>query len=109
MVKQFLVWLLVLFPGAVMAGACNPSYCEGKITNLYTNGGTGKVFIKMDGDMTDLNCTLSGGYITLKQGNLMFSEIYSSLLAASIAKANIRLRINEGSPDCELNYTMVKD
>jgi hypothetical protein len=109
MIKRILFLFVMLFPGMVLAGACNPSYCEGKITNLYTNGSNGVVYIRMDGDMSDLNCTLNDGYINLRQSNLLHSEIYSSLLSASIAKANIRLRIREGSPDCELLYTMLKD
>jgi hypothetical protein len=107
MARKILIFFVLIFPGLVSAGSCAQIQCEGKITNLYTNGFEGNVYIKMDGDMSKLNCTHSG-YIKLKQDNLLYSEIYSTLLAATVAQSNIRLRIKEGSPDCELYYTMLK-
>jgi hypothetical protein len=108
MVRIIFMLFALIIPGMAGAGTCQSNYCEGKIVNLYTNGFDGLVYVKIDGNMSMLNCTLHDGYINLKQDNLLYSEIYSSLLAAAVAQANIRLRIEEGSVDCKLLYTMLK-
>ena len=58
--------------------------------------------------MEELNCSLGEGkYITLKDTNLRFNEIYALLLSSAMADKTVRLRIEENSDDCELNYAML--
>jgi hypothetical protein len=38
MTKKILILFVLLLPGVASAGTCVPTYCEGKITNLYLNG-----------------------------------------------------------------------
>lgn len=48
------------------------------------------------------------GLLSRKNSNPLQSEIYSMLLSAAIAREDVLLRITQGSPDCELVYTMLK-
>lgn len=108
MIKRILFFLVLLIPGIAVAGTCTSIYCDGKITTLYPNGSNGIVYIIMDGNMSTLDCTLSqGSYIVLKKTNQLHSEIYSMLLSSVMAQRDIRVRILQGSADCELSYTML--
>lgn len=90
-----------------LAGTCTTTYCDGLINNLYTSN-NGNTYVLMDGNTTALNCTLfEGGYLTLKPTNASFQEIYSGLLAVTIAQRSIRLRILEGTSGCEIAYSMI--
>jgi len=110
-VRLQVVLYLLLFPVMSMAGTCNSISCFGKIDMLYPHGGNGNIYIQMEGiQLTEntaaLNCTLfDGKFIVLKQTNKLHSEIYSMLLSATVANKDLKLRIVEASPDCELIYT----
>jgi len=100
--------LLVLCPLTSIAGTCDTIACTGKIIYLYPHGGNGSIYVEIDGNKEALNCNLTQGkYIVLKETSKLHSEIYSMLLAVTIAQKNIRIRIVENSPDCELAYTML--
>ena len=97
---------LLLFSSTVLAATCETNYCVGKVKTIYPSGPHGVVYLKSEGDMSQLNCNLKDNkYITLKPTNGMFKEIYSMLLAVQMAQKNVTMRIVENSPDCELIYT----
>jgi hypothetical protein len=108
-IKNILAVLALQIPVLAVAGTCDSAGCTGKVKNLYPHGGTGHVYIEMDADnMSALNCTLfQGAFIVLKETNKRHAEIYSMLLTASVMGKDVRVRIIEGTPDCELIYTML--
>ncbi|WP_368564808.1 hypothetical protein [Pseudoxanthomonas sp. UTMC 1351] len=109
MIKKVLAVLALQIPALSLAGVCDPAGCTGKVKTLYPHGSTGHVYIDMDADNKSvLNCTLSQGvFITLRETNKRHAEIYSMLLTASVMGKDVRVRIIEGTPDCELIYTML--
>jgi len=105
-----LVFLLCILPISSLAGTCDTISCTGKILNLYPHGGNGKVYIEIDGNKGSLNCTLvQEKFVVLKPDSKLHSEIYSMLLAVTVAQKDVRVRILENSPECELLYTMLKN
>ena len=65
--------------------------------------------IDVNANKNTLNCTLSQGvFITLLPSNKRLSEIYSMLLSANIAEKRVRLRIKDGSAECELIYAQLR-
>ena len=108
--KKLIICMAIglMWSGFSYAGSCNTISCDGIITNLYPNGQNGKIYIDVDAVKTPLNCNLDqGNYIVLKDTNLRHSEIYAMLLSVAIAGKEVRLRMVDNSPDCELRYTML--
>ena len=109
MLKVLFLSSTLFWSSLALSGSCDSISCTAKITNLYPHGGNGKIYIEVDADKSSLNCSLDQGrFITLKETSKRHSEIYSMLLAATIAEKEIRLRIVDGSSDCELSYTMLQ-
>lgn len=108
-IKKIFAVLALQIPMLAIAGTCDPAGCTGKVKNLYPHGGTGHGYIEMDADnKSALNCTLfQGAFIVLKESNKRHAEIYSMLLTASVMGKDVRVRVIEGTPDCELIYTML--
>ena len=109
--KKILITIILscYFTTLAYAGSCDAISCTGKLKNLYPNGLTGKIYIEVNAPMSALQCTLEQGkFIVLKDNNLLHAEIYSMLLATAISKQDVRIRIYQDSPDCELQYTMLQ-
>lgn len=79
-----------------------------RVQRLYVNNG-GAVYIKVSGDTSQLDCTLvQGQFITLKSNAAHKDQVYSALLTAvTMDRPVARLRIVNGTSDCELNYIFV--
>ena len=107
--KLVILFMLLLTSNTVFAaGSCNTVSCVGKVKTIYPNGDSGLIYLKSDGDMSQLNCTLNQGrFIVLKETNSRYKEIYSMLLSAQLAQTDVTMRIRENTPDCELIYTMI--
>src|SRR5437868_11839280 len=92
--------------GATQAVAeCNNYICENvRISTLYTSA-DGGVYVRAQGNISALNCTLEGGiYMTLVASSPRFKEIYANLMAYQLADRPISIRINEGSQGCTVAY-----
>jgi len=101
--------LALIFTTTIVYASCNQHLCQTTVKTLYVHSNS-KVYVAMDSDMSQLDCTLDqGNFIVLKDTNPRHSEIYSMLLAARIAKESVVVRIVNGSSDCELAYTMLTD
>ena len=108
--------LLVALPFARPADA-NP--CSGlncamtTVPRLYpaSNVSNARVYVQpTDGGQASLDCTpISGVYLTLKASHPLFSEIYASLLEATIHDRTVTLRVKEDSADCEILYIVVEN
>jgi hypothetical protein len=92
---------------AQLAGAeCTaPSCVNARVLQLYTEA-NGNVYVQLSGTMSNLNCTLTSGFVTLLATGSRFKEIYGSLLAAQLADRPVTVRINEGSAGCTIAYTI---
>jgi hypothetical protein len=84
---------------------CNNYICENvRIATLYTSA-DGGVYVRPQGNIAALNCTLEGGiYMTLVASSPRFKEIYANLMAYQLADRPISIRINEGSQGCTVAY-----
>jgi len=84
--------------------ACSVNRCTGKISFIYINESS--IRVRMDQDMTALNCTLSEGkYATLRAGHPFREEIYKTLLAGHVAEnPNMSIRISESTNGCRIQY-----
>lgn len=100
-----LVFGFLLFSGLQNTyAACTTTACTGRITMLYVD--TAVVHIKMDQNMSALDCNLLGGaYIGLEPNHPSYDQIYSLLLASHMAnKDNVKIRISEYGTDCKVSY-----
>ena len=102
--KRFLTAVALLACSSIAFAGCTTKACTGKVSKLYVNAS--KIYVKMNQDMTKLNCSLvSGAYATLKADHPHKEEIYSLLLAGHTSKnSNIGIRISEGSSECSISY-----
>ncbi len=88
----------------VAANTCNNTGCISTISLLYTTA-NGPVYIGTPQDEKLANCTpVKNVYFTLNTNSKNAQEIYSTLLAAYMAGKKVKLRIIEGSSNCELSY-----
>jgi len=104
MKKIILLITTMLFSSAVFADYCANWGCISTIKDLYTNA-EGVVYIGTPLDEKIANCTpLANVYFTLDPNASNFQEIYSTLLAAYLAKEKVQLRVHEGTSNCNLAY-----
>ena len=99
------VFLVSLFGFSAQA-ACTPIGCDNeKITRLWVNA-SGSYYVETTGDVSQLNCTPhSGDRMYLDGAKAGAESIYSLLLTAqSMDKPVARIRIIEGSSNCEITY-----
>ncbi len=102
--KIIMALAVALSPSITKADECTSAGCISTIESLYTNS-SGLIYISTPLDETKANCTAyAGNYFVLNPESPNAKEIYSSLLAAYMSDSKIQLRINEGSPNCELAY-----
>jgi len=109
--KRTLIGLLAL--GAMITtvnASCDTTSCIGKITKLYMTN-TGTLYVGTDGDEKALNCAggagnggVSGVYMSLKEGDVGKNAMYSLLLTAKTTGKPVKIRIQEGTPDCRVLY-----
>jgi hypothetical protein len=87
----------------VRAECSAPSCTDARVLVLYTEA-NGNVYVQLSGTMSNLNCTLVSGFITLTATSSRFKEIYASLLAAQLSDRLVSVRINDGSAGCTVAY-----
>jgi hypothetical protein len=73
------------------------------VLEIYTEA-NGNVYVQLSGTMSNLNCTLASGYLTLPATASRFKEIYTTLLAVQLSDRPLSVRINTGSPGCTISY-----
>lgn len=109
--KRYLVSLALFLAFDTSAiAACSSFGCDSKIHRLYPTAlPGGVVFIEMTDSANGIaNCTLAQDkFFSLKKTHELFDENYAMLLTATIAKSNVRVRIKEGTPDCEVSYVWI--
>lgn len=82
---------------------CAASHCEDvRILTLYT-AHDNRVFIKVAGTTSNLNCTLYGGVYILVPESARFKEYYATLLAAQMADRPVSFGAVAGSSPCMMN------
>ncbi len=105
--------LSTLFATASIAEAppffgCQSKGCIGIVGSIYVrNDGVVKIKAPDGANTSSLNCTLTGGYFSLKESHSRFKEIYSMVLSAQISQKNVYLRAIENSSDCEVYYAVI--
>lgn len=98
--------LLSFVVGFSAQATCTSIGCDNeKITRLWVNA-SGSYYVETAGDISQLNCTPHGGIRMYLDGAKVGAEsIYSLLLTAqSMDKPVARIRIIEGSSNCEIAY-----
>lgn len=78
---------------------------DARVLQLYTES-NGTVYVQLSGPMSNLNCTLTSGFVTLVPTRSRYKEIYASLLATQFADRVITVRIDTGSIGCTIGYTI---
>lgn len=92
------------------AASCSAIGCDTQVRRLYPSSlADGTVFVEpVDASSGIVNCTLRDNlFFSLKKTHPLFNQIYATLLTATVAKSNVRLRIKEGTPDCEISYVWI--
>lgn len=104
--------LVALVASAVLApvagAACSTTYCDNvSVDTLYMRN-DGNAFLKVDGTMSNLTCTLYGStYATLAIGTTGFKEMYATLMANQLAGRPIAFTISSGSSGCTITGVWV--
>ncbi len=100
---------LLLFAGlsalapSAFAG-CSAIACNGIVEKIYTRT-DGVTFLKIAGDRSLANCTLSAGaYFTLPADVPGGRNILAIAIAAQAAGRELNVRIIEGSTGCTVSY-----
>ena len=95
-----------MFAG-VAAAECFGYYCSGPIETMTISDDA--VYIRLVGGTTGLNsCTpYSGGYMVLHKNHANYASLYSTLVAAHMAKESVSLRPQENGTSCPILYIMV--
>lgn len=100
-----------LFLSSVTAyAACSTNQCNDPITRLYmVNAGNGDLLVGTAGDESALtNCNaVAGVYLTLEKNSVSFKEIYALLLTAQVTEKSVRLRTEDGSNNCSIQYAFL--
>lgn len=108
----FYVLTLSAIASTSAQAACNDKFCEGSANDviriLYLSQGQ-NVWIEVPAaDGVNLNCNrVEGKFLSLKPSHGLFKEVYSTLLTAVSQNLKVRLRIVEGSSDCEISYVFL--
>lgn len=101
--------VVMSFASFSVFGACHKIACDSTVKQLYASSAAdGTVFIVPNDSLQLLNCRpVSNRYLSLKSTHPLFDQIYSMLLAAVVSKLQVRVRIVEGSTDCEVAYAWI--
>lgn len=110
-IKNYLVWTLILLSKVAYA-SCTATGCEytsaDTLSNLYLSAVDGRIYIPAASNSGALDCTMvEGKYVTLLPSHPLFKEIYSALLMGVASDKKIYLRINNGSPICQVAYARI--
>ena len=103
---RILILILGIFATThvLAADQCQSWGCITTISKLYTTA-NGPIYVSTPLDEKLANCTpVSDVYFTLDTSSKNVKEVYATLLAAYMAQKEVRLRIIEGSANCELKY-----
>jgi hypothetical protein len=109
MKKLMITLLLVAWP-LMSYGSCDTKGCNTLIKRLYATGlADGRVLLQPEDDPKGIvNCSLvENTFFSLKKSHPSFNEIYAMALASTLANRPVRMRIKEGTSDCELSYMWV--
>lgn len=101
---KILIFTFLLIAGQYSYAACNSTHCTGKVSFIFINQDA--IRVKMNQDMSQLNCELSGDqYLTLKSSHPFLGEIYKTLLAAHLSQnPEFTVRVTEFSQGCDITY-----
>lgn len=108
MKRLFCLMTFVLSCEAALAD-CNSTFCTTTIDRIHnTNLPDGVVHIQIADSIAPLSCTAEQGvFLSLKTSHPLFDEIYSTLLAATIANSYVRVSTEANSSDCKVNYVQL--
>lgn len=107
------ILLNVVLATAINAGCMATGCSDVTVDRLYMTA-NGTLYIGTSGDEKALNCAGGAGnggvsnvYVSLKEGDVGKNAMYSLLLTAKTTKQKIRVRIEEGTPDCHVLYVTI--
>ena len=99
------VFLFMCSWASGVIAACSGSACVNVFVNRLYLQDQDFLYVGTSGDETGLNCTpVSDIYLTLPDSHMKSREIYATLLAAAATDQTVRIRIVDGSVDCEIRY-----
>jgi hypothetical protein len=98
------VGFALAFVAQAASAECSAASCDNaRVLELYTEA-NGKVYVRLSGTISNLNCTLvSGVFVTLVPIADRFKEIYATLLA-QLTDRPLSVRIDTGSSGCTISY-----
>lgn len=93
-----------------VSAECGGNRCTGRIDRLYTSSLAGLVFVGTDGNENLLAvCNPEDGqYLVLRPNQVLFSEIYASLLEGVTWGRTMIVRVREGVEPCEIAYVVLQ-
>lgn len=98
--------LIGLTASSLYAGCTSTGCSDVTVEKLYmTYNGT--LYVGTSGDEKKLNCgsaETAGVYMSLKEGDVGKNAMYSLLLTAKTTGKKVKVRIQEGTPDCRVLY-----
>ena len=111
---RYVLFAMVLVFSIIVQAGCNSNSCTGKgpdLMKLLFPNHSGKGYIWGPADRGNLNCNLvEGKYMVLKggvDGHPLFKEMYSTMLTGLASGKQMKIRVTEGSPDCEVMYVWI--
>lgn len=102
--KKSLATLLFLLSSMASAD-CLQHICSNiEIQRIYLNS-SGLVYIGTNGTETKLDCApVSNVYLTFNLSAPAGDALYATLLASQMSKAQVSIRIENGSQGCKIQY-----
>jgi hypothetical protein len=107
MKKIILILIVAITTSNVVQAQCQLNNCIGKISLIYVHTNT-NVYVKVNQDMTGItSCVLDSNGLILPKNHTMQQEIYSLLLSAKLADADVKIRAVDGSDKCSIAYVQL--
>lgn len=102
---MFILWSST---DAFAAVSCSDIQCNGPMAELASQvyiDSYGNVRLWMPAEAEVMNCSLSEGrYAVLHHDHPAYAVISSAIMMASASNKKFKIRIAEGSSDCEIDY-----
>lgn len=103
-----MIWLAMgLFTEPAQAdcsGDLNSGYCSTVRATLIYIDANADGWLAVNGNMSAVACTASGGLIRLPGNSVNFKMVYATILAAHLSARDINIRFVPGIQQCTVAY-----
>ena len=103
--SQLISSMLLLFCATAAAANCVSVRCNDVYVERLFVRANGLISVGTSGTETGLSCTpFNTDYLTLDPQGANADAIYSAILAAQLADKRVTFRMDDGSPNCTIQY-----